>query len=453
MKKENVKYIIILILIVFVVLIVVIKNEYLNSRNIIYNNVRKQEKENNLLAIFVSYDKGVNYSTYQSSNWLDDEYVFKQAKCTDLNNNVVDNVITFNNDTRKVMLRTNRAIKCYLYFDYSLINKLQKNDKYNALSEDSIGGMYRYQGVDIQYKDSETNSENLPVVDNNYICFGTNDKAKCLKDLNHYMYRIIGYDVDTGELKIIKKEAINKSYQWAASYDIDTPWPDSLIFKAINGNGFLDDNVYVPTNDKGINWQQIISDHNYLYGRISENDAAQNGLEIYKIESGQNVAHWEEQVVENSPGSIKTTVQDNRSPNYNKTVFYISKEGFWTDKIKSKISIMYLSDYVLSVSNTANCSYRSGKYAICKAGWLYLTNNDANPPASHTLEYPLDYGGFMHAYGLHTAFRIYKDGDLSRWFITDRDNIRPTFYLKNNIYLTGVGTMDDPYIINLTVNN
>ena len=66
--------------------------------------------------------------------------------------------------------------------------------------------MYRYQGVDSQFENSEVNSENLPVVDNNYICFGITDKAKCLENLDRYMYRIIGYDANTKELEIIKRK-------------------------------------------------------------------------------------------------------------------------------------------------------------------------------------------------------------------------------------------------------
>ncbi len=49
---------------------------------------------------------------------------------------------------------------------------------------------------------------------NNYICFGTNDKDVCLNDQDKYMYRIIGIDTETQELKIIKKEALNTKYYW-----------------------------------------------------------------------------------------------------------------------------------------------------------------------------------------------------------------------------------------------
>jgi len=66
----------------------------------------------------------------------------------------------------------------------------------NYLGQESVyGGMYRYQG---------TGESTI----NNYICFGTSDSDECKSDQNKYMYRILGVDVNTNEVKLIKKEAL-----------------------------------------------------------------------------------------------------------------------------------------------------------------------------------------------------------------------------------------------------
>lgn len=448
-ENKKLKIIFLLIMVPIVGLLIILKNNYLMQDNVIYNNNNNNKvKENNLFAIMVSRDNGKSYLEYEENNMPTSEYKYKKTICIDSNGDTEENMAIYNEKTGEVKITTNKAISCYLYFDYSLIDYLRINDSDNVLSKEIIGDMYRYQGVDVQYKNSDVNSENLPVVDNNYICFGTTDKEKCLENLDNYMYRIIGYDANTKEIEIIKKEALNKGYQWSSDYNVDTPWPDSLVYKAVNGPDFFGNNSYVPINDNGINWQEMISEHTYLYGSM-QSVSTKVGLELYQVETGQSIATWYEKATENTPGSKSMNVSDTRSPIYGTLVYYLDKQGYWTDKVTSKVSVMSLSDYSLAVSNNALCSVALNKYAICKAGWIYITNNDPNPPITSKLEYTRNYSGFVPTIGIHWAYRIFFNGDTSNWSIIDTNNIRPTFYLTNNLYLTGTGKADNPYIIHI----
>ena len=59
------------------------------------------------------------------------------------------------------------------------------------------------------------------------------------------MYRIIGVN-SNGQLKLIKKEALNSTMKWCNSYSADFPWRSSTIYSNINGSSFLSNSSYVP---------------------------------------------------------------------------------------------------------------------------------------------------------------------------------------------------------------
>ena len=289
------------------------------------------------MAIMISND-GKKYREYDSDTWPGSSYKFKEAKCIDNNGNEVKESIKYAEG--KITLTTNKTVYCTIYFDYKgTLNVLRENDPNNVLSMEEVGGMYRYQGLDKQYEnDMENNPSNIPVVDNNYICFGTEDRNECISDNDKYMYRIIGI-TKKEQLYLIKQYTLNDNgYHYFTrndTYTIDSgtntdcpnkkcpEWPNTLLFKRLNGisngiksgegnaeNGgdtdiFIDNPYYnylksgdnVNGNSIESDWYKIIENHDYMYGDIYwgksylidnetiygiEND----GLTLYQIETG-----------------------------------------------------------------------------------------------------------------------------------------------------------------------
>ncbi len=117
-----------------------------------------------------------------------------------------------------------------------------------GLSTSLIGGLYRYQGV----------QDASHTVDN-YICFGTTNKNDCVSNTDKYMYRIIGIN-PSGQMKLIKKEALNTKYQWSSSNSFE--WPGTSLYSGLNGDYFLTNTTYIPNNT----WSNkiVAADWHYL---------------------------------------------------------------------------------------------------------------------------------------------------------------------------------------------
>ena len=61
-----------------------------------------------IVAIMIP--NGDGYKKYEDLNWPSNDYKYKEAKCFDINGNSVDNIVTFNYETRKVNLKTNKSV-------------------------------------------------------------------------------------------------------------------------------------------------------------------------------------------------------------------------------------------------------------------------------------------------------------------------------------------------------
>ncbi len=151
----------------------------------------------------IMIQKGDTYEEYntEDNTWPGADYVYKEAKCTDNNGVLVNDVVTFTDG--KATLTTNQTVYCTLYFDIKpkpTIEILRENDSGKYLSTVLQGEMYRYQGL---YTDEI----------NNYICLGDNccNTESCPYDSNDDMYRIIGI-TESGEIKVIKKTSSGSAY-------------------------------------------------------------------------------------------------------------------------------------------------------------------------------------------------------------------------------------------------
>ena len=192
------------------------KNTNLDEVNLNINNT-------NMFAIMLEQEDGT-YKEDTNNTWPTSGYTYNESMsgCIDINGNKLDGVLTYDSTNNIATVDTGNTSCCYLYFSLPPYAS-QKSEMWDSPLE---GDGYRYVG------------ENP----NNYVCFGTTDKATCTGNTDLYMYRIIGiFEDDSGNehLKLIKKETLDTSYAWHSDSSADTDWNESDLYKGLNGNYFL----------------------------------------------------------------------------------------------------------------------------------------------------------------------------------------------------------------------
>ncbi len=425
MRIINKKYLLIVLLVgVILTGVIVLKpKEEVKLDNVIL----KQEVNNKTFAMY--REEGENNYVEVEGNKFPDMYVLniEKSKCIDNNGKELENVLSYEND--KVTITSGNTTYCYLYFDKSLGLEIKEKNP-NRLSTDKIrGAMFRFQG---QYNEDVQN----------YICFGTSDKEKCVTDTDHHMYRIIGIEAETGRVKVIKQEALNETYQWWTNTSENIAFPQSLIYKAIKGAGFLTNTEYVPNS-----WEEKIANNTWTYGNMgwSEVKANQTVEELYLVETGQKETSWTDKANEEDEGAQSGLVGNHDSSHYNQPTYYIRHTEKWNKKFDSKISLMYLHDYYYSVSDDARPS--SG-CELLQNGWMRLSQNDSGAPSIH--EWTMVYEGFNAFHDVNIGLRVVGScNDSVESYLINAHSIRPVFYLASVNQLSGGrGTSDDPFIIN-----
>ena len=417
MRVINKKYLLVILLVGIILTCVIILKP--KEKVKLDNVILKQEVNNKTFAMYK--EEGNEYVPVED-NKFPEMYVLNltESKCIDNNGNELNGVLSYENGN--VTITSGITTYCYLYFDKTLGAEIfETNDisSHGLKTDKERGAMYRFQGQQ---------SEGI----NNYICFGTNVKDVCTSDTDHYMYRIIGIEASTGRVKVIKKEALDKAYQWYTDYVTDIKWPNSLIFKAINNEDFLNNTSYIPTD-----WKEKIADNTWIYGDMLEDElgAKQLGEELYKVEAGQKETKW----------YVKSTEA------YAETE-YEEQHGNWTDTIDSKISLMYLHDYSYSIGDEAKCNFyyhSETEYSKCKLGWIHLSNNDTD--ASHKSELVMTRNGWDMNLKAYYGFYVNEVGYTGTGGarLDDATHIvRPVFYLASvNELVGGTGTITNPFII------
>ena len=373
----------------------------ISDKETILDNVKLKDEDKipEGLAIMLETENNSNeYTESNNSSWPSTGYKFNKEKsgCIDSSGNIIEDSISYNAITNIVTVETWGTTSCYVYFDkrYSLESLCtsgedtlgecltKNNNVIESLNDNIEGGLYRYQGTQ-------------ELVDDNYICFGTSDKQECLNNKDKYMYRIIGID-ENNQLKLIKKEALDEAMQWHNATGVT--WPNSDLFKNINGEKYLTNSTYMPSG-----WSNKIVDYEWKYGNIANNDTGvnQNGIYVHNL------------------------------------------ENVWTNIIKSHIALIYISDYYLSYNSTISCHYTNeyNEWKHCAESWIHINNNDGEIP--HTSEWTMVRNISTH------SFRISTNGNLGNYNMTYAFSIRPVFYLTSNeTYTSGNGTLNDPIMLN-----
>ena len=264
---------------------------------------------------------------------------------------------------------------------------------------------------------------------NNFICFGTNDKATCTANQDKYMYRVLGVFSDSNgnnHVKLIKYKQLEK-YAWNANYQTDVAWENSDMYKGLNGSYFLTNTTYdylqnTTWNNKIENWTwSAVNTKTYEDRTTNPNYYFSTTKGIYLNEMHK--------------ASSETLCKNSGQTAINCNV------GAWTTP-SSKIGLMYASDYALSLGSSALALAGSNSSTL-KTGWMHQSNNDTT---KNTWEWTLSRYGFNS--GNFDAWIVYSDGSVNHNGVDLTGAVRPVFYLTSNqAYLGGNGSLDDPFMI------
>ena len=354
-------------------------------------------------------------------------------------------------------------LQCEVFIPEPSMVTLRKNDTQKYLSEDIQGDMYRYQATFENGDSSEMT---------NWICFGTTENCSSSEDnIDKYMYRIIGI-TEEGEIKLIKDTGVKnngtKEFAWHDEKRFSDPydgesgkcdgekcdWPNSLLFKRLNGlsSGTStgtegNTNIFLGTSDhpsdyeyltEGTKWYNLIEERDWIYGYTSNYYEYSSNLlakDAFEIETG-----------------IKSTTR--KWPTLGKGMLsqYIKNDDYkYEKKIKSRIGLMYIHDYLYAYYDGENNNSRGvpGTYTEAMKSWIFYKNETLN--SSFSSEFLLSAYGVEHddneyasACAISRSGYIYGD-DL----IWDK-LIRPTFYLNSDVNIkSGDGTKSNPYILDI----
>ena len=253
---------------------------------------------------------------------------------------------------------------------------------------------------------------------NNFICFGTNDKATCTANQDKYMYRVLGVFSDAnGEnhVKLIKYKQLGE-YEWNADFLTDISWENSNMYKGLNGSYFLTNTTYDYLQNT--TWSNKIENWTWSAVNTKTWDGSNGPDYSYSLTPSQIYSH-----------------EMNRST---KT----STVGEWTTPI-AKIGLMYASDYTLSLGSSALVitGSTSDNGDTLKTSWMHQSNNDTTKSID---EWTLSRAGGDN-FG---AWYVDSDGFVNTNNVNTANGARPVFYLTTDAKTSGGdGSLNSPYIL------
>ncbi len=375
-----------------------------SMRNETIENVNykpSEAEENKKLFAYLLDDGNGNYSEPEErESWPDpSNSVYIKSICYDGDGTELNatDVVTFNESTFQATVNTSTTLYCYMYFSPSetpLSIIVKNSGGSNGSFETPEAMKKRNDSITGAKDDLRRFVGDKNKVTDNFICFGATDQNTCKSSMDTYMYRIIGVDA-SDRLKIIKATKIVKdsqnTFQWHSTYSSDTKWNSSSLYNGLNNGYFMQNAKYNYMQDQ--KWTNLIDPSTYYIG--------------------------------------------DSTANTNPTLFQNERQESFSN---AKIGLMYLSDYLYaSNANTSN--------------WLFIANglngnhnslgNEASAPIAE-YEWTMTRYGY---YGFSNAWRVSSNGTVAASSLTNASAVRPVFYLKSNVKITGKGTITEPYMI------
>ena len=319
-----------------------------------------------------------------------------------------------------------KAFSCKLVFKWDNSKSLADNlvASGNLWQSGLEGDGYRYTGSGAVGTDTNPN---------NFICFGTTDKAACTANQDKYMYRVLGAFSDVNgdyHVKLIKYNQLMFA-KWN-DYDADKDWRYSTLYASLNGSEFLTNATYdylqnTAWSNKIENWVWSAVNTNTIRDQINNPDYSESSpTGIYLNE--MHIASDKTFCVNYKKNAVNCNGGDWRAPS-------------------GKIGLMYASDYALSLGSSALAlsTGTNENAALLKTGWMHPSNNVVN-----SSEWTISRRG-VTGYG-SGDFRIWivqSSGSVDNLYSAKSSGVRPVFYLTSDVKITadGNGSLENPFII------
>ena len=401
-----------------------------------------------------------NYEMAEDNKWPGSGYIYNEqlSKCEN------GSILTWNDETKSVTVKSNVSDKCYLYFDIEppdilvttnntdntfnpstpatlncLTSEAYYNQKYQRIEISSVSNKYNscsltyqtpstknYLNTYITSLAGQTQGDGQVVNENGYRYEGKNPNNYIW--FNNELWRIIGvFDSNShgqsGQnlVKIIRANSLG-GLVWDKSNTND--WTASSLMNLLNG-------AYLNSEDG--------TDSGYCYGYsvFSSNEIVAN-CDYTAIGIKKTARNMIASVTWYLGGYADINATADAFYEYERgDTVYSGRPTATTDK--KKIGLMYPSDYGYSVL-ASSCARTTnlgdyGSSTCAGESWLYGQGEEwlLNPCSS-------DYW---------YVFRLSTSGKLGR-MIYSGAAIRPVLYLNSNAYVVGgSGTQSNPYIIGI----
>ena len=359
-----------------------------------YNDA-KEIDTSNMFAYYIDNGNGQYTEETDRTEWPDsNNYTYIKSVCHDGDGNDVisSDVVTFDGNTFTANVSTATTMYCNVYFiktgtPLATIEGHSGSKGSGTFEEDTALQTRNSTIGDVKDDLRRFVGEYTTVIDN-FICFGTYDETGCKENMDTYMYRIIGIDTNN-RLKVIKATKIvndsTNTFAWNSNYYAGTEWNASDLYNGLNDRYFMSNTKYNYMQQE--QWTNLISPATYYIGDST----------------------------------------DTTNPN-----LFINERKNKFDN--GNISLMYLSDYLYANNGTANTD-----------NWLFIQNglNGSTTPSAE-VEWTMTRYGY---YGTYNARVMSSNGTVSFSGVHYTWAVRPVFYLKSDIKIAGLGTIEQPYII------
>ena len=413
MKK---KYIIFsIVTLVLLVALITSFNYFKNTNTYIEDNVNNQTKITKGISMNLEQTAGAgDYKTVTQSSWPTDGYKFN----TELSRCENGSTLSWDDTKEAVIMQGNVSDKCYVYFDIARYDQYCNNNtlacytakKFTGTQGDN--GMY-YHDSSLANGAGDNSYRYVGASPNNFVCFGS-DASTCPDD---NLYRIIG--VIDGKVKLIKYDYANSNLL-GTDGDYSTSTYSKSNISTYKGK-LTSVNKYYWNKSNTNTWSESLLNKTNLninfINNIGSAWANKIATTTWKVGGNKMVPITD---------AVPSIAYKNEIINPAENTTY-----------NSKIGLIYASDYGFAASPSAwitkLSSYNSS--TATSANWMYMGAYE------WTISRNSGFSNFV--------FRIYADGLLCDYGVTDGLAVRPSFNLTSSTsYVSGSGSMTDPIRIN-----
>ena len=473
-----------------------------NKKENAIKEIEKQITNTNMLTMMLETEAGTgNYEEVTQSEWPQDGYIFNESlsRCEN------GGTLSWDDDAKKVIMKSNSSDKCYVYFDLEsptfaeyIINTVYTSDGANGLYyHDGVGtytnadqeagdNSYRYSGADYaltskassysKVYDASTNDNGLIKFyceTSDYSCnyIGCDHEISC--DLSYYY---VAYDsnVHYATMNGALKKALADGYieevmnNFVCFGSDAATCPNDNLYRII---GLFDDDVDGAYNLKLIKADfvttQMLGRDGEYYGNYRFTTTNYKG----NMNTSTIAAYrWNYDASISEYGSNNWTTSELNQINLNTNYLnYLNNlDSKWVNVIATTtwhlgsmkgpahtVKLFYegernnagYDDNPTTYRDEIGLMYPSDYgYAASPDNWATILGSYSSANANNWIYMGLhEWTLTSHSSNIYIAFLL-ASGNLSSYSAGDGFAIRPVFYLKSNVSISsGSGNSSDPY--------